>query len=419
MKNFNLSQQLICIIIIIFGIITSTIGYLFPKVLLPVFENNIYFMLKQPLDLINSNAIEESLDQDVTFLYITNNGNIVASDNLKNIIKLSPRQIINKLKDKQGKFTFLGKTYYYLLDKEENITKIALTNDNYINNIKKNIDDTIFPILLCTMLIVVGLVLLWSQLQIRKIEAIKAKIDNLDNDNYKKIENYYFNDELHSLSVSIDDMKTTLKVQDEYKNQMYQNISHDFKTPLTVIKSYIEGIEDGIQEPEDGIKIIEEQVDKLEQKVHSLLYLNKLNYIKELDSYKNETTDVSKVIETSVKKFKAIRPDINWEVSITDKKVIYRGTYDMWEAIIDNLLNNFVRYAEKSIKISIKNSKIRFFNDGPNIDPNILNDIFTPYKKGIKGQFGLGLSIVKKTIMIFGYEISVHNEKKGISFIIK
>ena len=91
----------------------------------------------------------------------------------------------------------------------------------------------------------------------------------------------------------------------------------------------------------------------------------------------------------------------------------------MWEAIIDNLLNNFVRYADKSIKITIKNNKIILYNDGPNIDPNILNDIFTPYKKGVKGQFGLGLSIVKKTIMLLGYEISVHNEKKGISFIIK
>ena len=68
---------------------------------------------------------------------------------------------------------------------------------------------------------------------------------------------------------------------------------------------------------------------------------------------------------------------------------------------------------------TIDEVKIILYNDGPNIDPNILNDIFTPYKKGVKGQFGLGLSIVKKTIMLLGYEISVHNEKKGISFIIK
>ena len=91
----------------------------------------------------------------------------------------------------------------------------------------------------------------------------------------------------------------------------------------------------------------------------------------------------------------------------------------MWEAIIDNILNNFVRYADKMINVTIKNDKIIFFNDGPNIDEKIVNDIFTPYKKGIKGQFGLGLSIVKKTVALVGYEVSVKNAKKGVNFIIK
>ena len=54
-----------------------------------------------------------------------------------------------------------------------------------------------------------------------------------------------------------------------------------------------------------------------------------------------------------------------------------------------------------------------------NIDENILNDLFTTYKKGMKGQFGLGLSIVKKTVAFFGYEVSVKNEKKGVTFLIK
>ena len=91
----------------------------------------------------------------------------------------------------------------------------------------------------------------------------------------------------------------------------------------------------------------------------------------------------------------------------------------MWEAVIYNLLGNFVRYADKKIKITIKKNTITLYNDGPNIDPNILSDIFTPYKKGINGQFGLGLSIVKKTMFYCGYEITVKNEKKGVSFMIK
>ena len=42
-------------------------------------------------------------------------------------------------------------------------------------------------------------------------------------------------------------MKEYLINNEKYKNQTYQNISHDFKTPITVIKSYIEATEDGIE----------------------------------------------------------------------------------------------------------------------------------------------------------------------------
>lgn len=420
MKDFNLSKQLLWIVIVIFSVIVLALGYLLPSVLVPVYENNIYNILKQPLDLMNDSDFNNyEFDSDIAYLYVTNDGNIIQSTNLFKVIKISSKQILSKIDSTHGKFSYLGKTYYYTSEIDNYVTKIAITNDNYIIKIKEEIINTIFPVLIFTLLIIIGLVLLWSQLLIKRVEHLKEKVDNLDNDNYKNKFNYYFNDELYSLSNSIDSMKETLKRQDEYKNQMYQNISHDFKTPITVIKSYIEGIEDGIETKEEGLKVIKEQINKLELKVHSLLYLNKLNYIKDLDNIKKETTDVSRVIIESVEKFKLQTPNVKWDVNLQDKKCIYRGTFDMWEAIIDNLLNNFVRYADKSIKITIKNNKIILYNDGPNIDPNILNDIFTPYKKGVKGQFGLGLSIVKKTIMLLGYEISVHNEKKGISFIIK
>ena len=126
-----------------------------------------------------------------------------------------------------------------------------------------------------------------------------------------------------------------------------------------------------------------------------------------------------KVIRKSVDKFKVIAPQLSWKIELKDKNTIYRGSEDMWEAVIDNMLQNFIRYAEHEVKITLKKNTLQLYNDGPNIDPNILNDIFTPYKKGINGQFGLGLSIVKKTLALCNYEISVKNEKKGVSFMIK
>ncbi|MDY4996456.1 MAG: ATP-binding protein, partial [Bacilli bacterium] len=112
------------------------------------------------------------------------------------------------------------------------------------------------------------------------------------------------------------------------------------------------------------------------------------------------------------------RPDVKFVLDIDKKSTIFRGSADMWEAIIDNILNNFMRYAKKEVKITVKNKKIILFNDGENIDENVLNNIFTPYEKGLKGVFGLGLSIVRKTLHLLDYDITIENVKNGVKFTI-
>ena len=416
----SLLNQLIAIALIIFTIFFVNVGLILPKSLLPVYEKNIYNYLKQPLYLVNNDLKNNDIDDNkIAYIFIDQNNEIHSSYNIKNIIDCDLDKLIDYIRNDYGKFKYKGKTYYYNTSYNQNRKKIAITDNQYIKQIKTDIYQNIFPIFSMTFILVFVLILFWAHKLVSKIEHLKVKIDNLDNDDYTDNYKYIVYDELKVLSEAIDNMRINLKKDEEYKNQMYQNISHDFKTPLTVIKSYIEAIEDGIQDEKEGMDIIKEQIKKLELKVHSLLYLNKLNYLKDLKSYENEHVNVSIVIRTCIDKFKLQRPDINWEVHLEDKNNIFNGTYDMWETIIDNLLNNFMRYTDKVIRITVKNNKIVLYNDGDIIDEKILNDLFTPYKKGIKGQFGLGLSIVKKTITLFGYDIIVKNEKRGVSFIIK
>ncbi len=411
----NLLKQLISITILILVLIFVSLRLFLPKVLLPIYEKNVYQNLNQPMSDVTT---DEGFNELIAYVYVTKK-EIVTSQNYQDVVSFSPKLILDKINSDHGKFTIKSKTYYYVQVSNSYITKIIITNDTFTKQVKYDVLTAIFPIMIATFLIILALIGWWTHNLVLKIQRLKEKIDNLDNDQY--VDNYYYqaDDELKLLSDAIDNMKETLKEQEEYKNQMYQNISHDFKTPLTVIKSYIEAIKDGIQTKEEGLKIIEEQVDKLEMKVHSLLYLNKINYIKDSNCDLNKLVDVTPIITSSVSKFKIQRSDIKWILNIDKNKSIFNGTDDMWEAVIDNILNNFIRYAEKEIKITVKNNKITFYNDGPNIDEKVLNDIFIPYKKGIKGQFGLGLSIVKKTTMLLGYEITVKNEKKGVSFIIK
>ena len=236
------------------------------------------------------------------------------------------------------------------------------------------------------------------------------------NHNYNHKLSFKADDEIKSLASSIEDMRLSLKEQEEYKNNMYQNISHDFKTPLTVIKSDVEAVNDGVEDKEKALTVIGQQTEKLENKVHSLLYLNKLDYLKD-SKIDMVLVDIKKLIDDEVNKFKWKRKDVVFTVNVDPKTKIY-GTVENWEAILDNLLNNFMRYADKNIKINAKQNKLTLYNDGPNIDNDLLEGIFTPFRKGIKGEFGLGLSIVKKTFKIMGYDIVVQNEKKGVTFII-
>ncbi len=414
----NLYRQILTIVLIMFALIYISIAIILPKVLIPFYEKNIYLYLKTPLDVVRNDVSSTEIDSSIAYIYETNDV-ITTSSNLKEVINLSPNQILENINGEFGKFEYQKKTYYYNTLTDEHSYKIAITNDNYIRQMRADTLEALFPVLLITLLLMLAIVAWWSQSLAQKIRHLKEKVDNLDNDKYKDKYNYKVDDELKVLSEAIDDMKLTLHKQEEYKNQMYQNISHDFKTPLTVIKSYIEAIEDGVETEEDGLKIIKQEIKKLEIKVHSLLYLNKLTYFKDMENYKSGVISIVDILENSVSKFKVTRPDIKWQIDILDKKTDFKGSNDMWEAIIDNILSNFIRYAKKEIKITVKNKRITFYNDGPNIDENILNDMFTPYKKGINGQFGLGLSIVKQTLSLLGYEVIAKNERNGITFIIK
>ncbi len=418
MNIFNkLSHQLLILIIIIFLAFFLTLGLILPQVIVPSAERNIYSYLREPLEFVQSDIDQDLVTTEIAYIYKF--GDTVAySENIHDIIKINNiNDIMDSFTNDYGKFIYKNKIYYYYTLHNDDVTKIALTNDTYIEKTKQDILNAILPVVFLAFLIIALILILWGSFIVRKIEKLKNKIDNIDNNDYDHSLTFQIDDEMRSLEVAIEDMRISLKDQEEYRNQMYQNISHDFKTPLAVIKSYIEAYNDKIEDANTVIDVISEQTDKLEMKVHSLLYLNKLDYLKESKNVKYELVDVEKIINTAIKEFKFRRKDVKFIVNF-DKSSKFYGTYDYFETVIDNLLANFMRYTESTIKITAKNNRLTLYNDGPNIDPDLLEGIFTPFRKGIKGEFGLGLSIVKKTLLLMNYDIKVKNEKKGVSFII-
>ncbi len=420
----KLTEQLLLICILIVTIIIFSLGVILPNNLIPIYETNVYNYLRQPLSFVETadDISGSSINAEIAYIYVNKDYNeIKVSDNLKSIMD---DKTINKFLNSidyntgYGKFKYQHNTYYYVTANilEQNV--IALTNDDYINTMRHDILKSIFVIVGFTFALVSLILILWANNLVNRIKKIKDNIDNINNDNYVVKTSYNYDDELCTLDTAVQNMRTYLKEKEEYKNQMYQNISHDFKTPITVMKSYMEAYRDGVESESKTMEVMSEQLNKLEIKVHSLLYLNKLNYFQDKKDNLNEQYDVSKIVYAAVDKFKVSRPDVEFVLDIDKKDTIYRGSADMWEAIIDNILNNFMRYAKKKVKITIKNKKIVLYNDGENIDENVLNNIFTPYEKGVKGVFGLGLSIVKKTLHFLDYDISIENVKNGVKFTI-
>lgn len=413
----SLAKQLLIIVGIAFFLLFLSLGIILPRLLIPIAESNIYSYLSEPLKIYNTTVDNELSNSEIAFLYKSGN-TITASKNIDNVIKnYNLEKIVKKMTNPYGKFIYNHKTYYYYTLKKNNITKIAIADNSYINMTKTSIIGAILPTLLGTFLLIGLTLVIWSTIVVRKIEKLKNKIDNIDNPDYDHKVDFQIDDEMRSLALAIEDMRISLINQEEYRNQMYQNISHDFKTPLTVIKSYIEAVEDGVEDKTTALNTIKVQTNKLEQKVHSLLYLNKLDYLKNTKNINMDQIDMEKVIHQEVDKFKYNRKDIKFEINI-DKKSTYYGSVENWETILDNLLSNFMRYTKTTIKITAKQNKIILYNDGNQIDRDFLEAIFTPFRKGIKGQFGLGLSIVKKTLNLMEYDITIRNEKKGVSFII-
>lgn len=415
-NSTKLSNQLLYITAIAFLILFLMLGLILPKMIIPIAEDSLYSYLNNSLKYIDNDNFE-SIDTEVAYIYI--NSNIISSSNntLTIIKNYNDNDIVRLCTSNKGKFKYKNNIYYYYLIRNTNMKMIAITNDNYINNIKTRLLSVIFTTTFITFTIIAFIFMIWSLFVVKKIQRLKYKIDNIDNNDYDHSMKFRIDDEIRGLYLAIEDMRKTFINQEEYRNTMYQNISHDFKTPLSVIKSYIEAVEDKVEDSNKALNIIKEQTDKLEYKVKSLLYLNKLDYLKDNKiDYKN-IIDISSIINSSILKLKFVRKDIKYNVNISKSTKIY-GTYDNWEAIVDNLLNNFMRYAKSEIKINIKAGKIYFYNDGENIDKDFIESMFIPFRKGTYGEFGLGLSIVKKSLNMMGYDISVRNEKVGVTFII-
>lgn len=240
-------------------------------------------------------------------------------------------------------------------------------------------------------------------------------------------------DEVGYLSASLNYMAAQLRDMKDYQKNFIANVSHDFRSPLTSIKGYVEAIADGTIPPEMQDKylgIISYETDRLTELTKDLLLLNEYDT---KDLLLNQTDfDIQDVIKTTAGSFEGIctKNLISIEMLLLPKPALVHADSSRIQQVLYNLLDNAIKFSEPEssvvIEVSEKNEKyyISVRDSGCGIAKKDLGKIWERfYKTDLsrgkdKKGTGLGLSIVKEAIQAHDEHINVvSTEGVGTEFI--
>ncbi|MEJ6527503.1 HAMP domain-containing sensor histidine kinase [Exiguobacterium sp. USCH10] len=256
--------------------------------------------------------------------------------------------------------------------------------------------------------------LLMSRQLTKPIVEMERAVEKISNRQWETALPLDRQDELGQLAHSIDAMRKELKEQDLAQQALLQNISHDLKTPIMVIRGYAQSIGDGIYPTGDlkgSSEVIDEEASRLEKKVVDLLYVTKLEYFKGQEM-KLEPINLDKLMELLVARFK-LRGRLDWEINGEGGEML--GDGEQIRVAFENVLDNALRYAETCIRIDLNRDEsgveIIIFNDGPPVDESL--DLFHQFSRGKQGKFGLGLFIVQRIVTLHTGEVSLRNTGDG------
>jgi signal transduction histidine kinase len=224
------------------------------------------------------------------------------------------------------------------------------------------------------------------------------------------------------------------KELDEDQRQFLANVSHDFRSPLTSIKGYIEAFLDGTIPPElqeKYFKIILTETERLNKLTQSILELNKYgsDHRTMLDL---EPFDINNVIKMILQVFEGIciRRKISFELILTGQSLFVLADVSKIQQIIYNLIDNAIKFSPDNSVITVETTEahgkaqISIKDQGEGIPKSSLKKIWTrfykidPSRGRDKRGTGLGLAIAREIIQAHNETISVNSvEGLGSEFV--
>ncbi|MFF2016883.1 ATP-binding protein [Paenibacillus sp. NPDC058177] len=301
-------------------------------------------------------------------------------------------------------------------------------------------------------ILILFLSLFFSKIVTRPLISINNAAKRMVNLDFTDHEPIRQNDELGSLSSSmhtlsrkldsalgelqeanqqlVSDMKEKQKMEIA-QQEFFANASHELKTPISIIKGFAEGLQDGVSagKQDHYIGVIIEESDKMEMLVQDMLNLATL----QSDTLKLRKTTymLSELVEDVMGKLVYLLKQKNLEaVIIPSNELPLYGDLRWMEQVVSNLVTNAIRHAVEgsTITISIKgleeSSIFSIENTGEQIPEHQLEQIWErffraePSRSRQTGGTGLGLAIVKRILDLHGCRYVAENTGMGVRIVI-
>lgn len=216
---------------------------------------------------------------------------------------------------------------------------------------------------------------------------------------------------------------------DKAKRDLISNVSHDLRTPLTMIGGYGEMMIDLPEEKTDeNIQVIVDETKRLNTLVNDLLDMSRLQDGRIV--LHKEVFDISALLKTQLQKYDVYRMQEGYTIESELLDTIYvNADKKRIEQVINNFLNNAVNYGGEAKHIIVREIKkentvrIEVQDFGEGIDSKDLDNIWDRYYKVDKEHVrvangsGIGLNIVKQLLELHGVPYGVKSSKgKGSTF---
>ncbi len=377
------------------------------------------------IQIDNYNGISEKYNLMMNGCELNNKSKIYQYKN--EIIKSNKKYTAIKIVDKN----FATKGILYGVKKMDSYIYIyaPLEEINSTSVILKNQIIYIFAIVLIISIVVSYFL---SKKITEPISRITKKAKELGNGNYDlKIESSDIT-EINELATTLNEVGNELSKTDEMRRDLMANVSHDLKTPLTMIKAYAEMIRDisykDDKKRDEHLNIIIDETDRLTILVNDILELSKEEA--NADYLKIEEYDIVSEIKNIIKKYEIIKETENYNFILEmPEQAIVNADKNKINQVVYNLINNAINYTgdDKVVIIKVSESQdeylIEIIDTGKGISNKDIKYIWDRYykkeknhKRSVVGS-GVGLSIVKNILIRHNFEYGVKSKKnKGTTF---